>query len=176
MKFDINKKFGKNSKFIAKLDLKDLKDLGQEIGEDLEQNLEDVLEDLEKVLKDLDEDLPEDSEEELKKVIEMVKSRGIGCRVTENVGGKVVKNKAKIKVAPKGIIIVSPPENDRRIPWDKIISAERWAHDSLKINLQSDVEGVESPIIYLTNCYSAVFLVDIINDSATGEDDEGWVV
>ena len=168
MKFNIDKKFGKNSAFIVKLDLEeDLKDL-KEILKDLEEDLED--------LKDSNNDSKEDFEEELQKVIEMAISRGIGCRVAEKVGGRIVKNKAKIKVAPKGIIIVSPPENDKRIPWEKIISAERWTHDSLKINLVKDIEGVESPIIYLTNCYSAVFIVKIINDSATGEDDEGWLV
>jgi ribosomal protein S13 len=170
MKFNINKKIGKKSKFIVKLDLEedleDIKDL-KEILKDLEEDLED--------LKDSNED-SEDLKDELKKVIEMASFRGIGCKLTEKVGGKIVKSKAKIKVVPKGIIIVSPPENDKRIPWDKIISAERWTHDSLKINLVSDIEGVESPIIYLTNCYSAIFLVDIINDSAIGEDDEGWIV
>jgi hypothetical protein len=115
-------------------------------------------------------------EEKFEKAIEMANSCGIGCKIPEKVGGKIVKNKAKIKVAPKGIIIVSPPENDKRIPWDNIVGAERWTHDSLKINLVSDIEGVESPIIYLTNCYSSIFLVDFINDSAKGKDDEGWIV
>ena len=157
MKFNINKKFGKNSKFIVKLDL--------------EEDLED--------LKDMDEDSDEgsqDFEEELKKVNEIASSRGIGCRIAEKLGGKIVKNKAKIKIAPKGVIIVSPPENDKRILWENIVSSERWTHDSLKINLVRDTEKGESPVIYLTNCYSAVFLVKIINDSASGDDDEGWAV
>lgn len=115
-------------------------------------------------------------EEKFEKAIKIASSTGVGCKIPEKVGGKIVKNKAKIKVAPKGIIVVSPPENDKRIPWDKIVSAERWTHDSLKINLVSDIEGIESPILYLTNCYSAIFLVDIINNSAKGEDDEGWNV
>jgi hypothetical protein len=115
-------------------------------------------------------------EKKFEKAIKMASSTGIGCKITEKVEGKIVKSKAKIKTPPKGIIIVSPPENDKRIPWDKIISAERWTHNSLKINLVNDIECIESHIIYLTNCYSAIFLVDIINDSATGEDDEGWNV
>jgi len=113
-------------------------------------------------------------EKKFEKAIKLANSTGIGCKIPEKVSGKIVKSKAKIKVATKGIIIISPPENDKRIPWDKIISAERWAHDSLKINLVNDIDSIESPILYLTNCYSAVFLVDIINDSATGDGDEGW--
>ncbi|MCL2115056.1 MAG: hypothetical protein FWH29_02410 [Methanobrevibacter sp.] len=115
-------------------------------------------------------------EEKLQKVIKMASSNGIGCKVLEKVGNKTIKNKAKIKTAPKGVIIVSPPDNDKRIPWDKIVGAERWTHNSFKINLVRDIEGIESPIIYLTNCYSSVSLVDIINDSAKGEDEEGWNV
>jgi len=154
-------------------DLGDLKDAEEDLKDlenffkDLEVNFKDFKEDSDD-LKDSNEDL-EDFEEELQKVIIMASSRGIGCRVAEKVGGRIVKNKAKIKVAPKGIIIVCPPENDKRIPWEKIVNAEKRTDESLKINLVSDNEGVESPIIYLTNSYSLALLVKIINDSAKGE-------
>jgi len=115
-------------------------------------------------------------DEKLQETIDIASSTGIGCKVPEKVGDKTIKHRAKIKIAPKGIIIVSPPENDKRIPWDKIVSGERWTHNSLKINLVKDIEGIESPIIYLTNCYSAISLVDIINNSAKGKIDEGWDV
>ncbi len=113
-------------------------------------------------------------EDKVEKIAEMARTMGIGCKVSEKVDGKIVKYKAKIKIVPKGIIISSPPENDKRISWDKIINSERWAHDSMKINLIDDIEGIESPIIYLTNCYSSVFIVDLINKSATGVDEGGW--
>ena len=113
-------------------------------------------------------------EEKFEKEINIAKTTGIGCQIAEKVKDKIVKNKGKVKIAEKGIIISSPPENDKRIPWNKIINAERWTHNSLKINLVKDIPGVEIPIIYLTNCYASVSLVNFINNLAKGEDERGW--
>jgi hypothetical protein len=185
-------KLGKFSAELGVIDLEklcndlneDFKDFNEDLGDlekffhDLEEDFKDFDEDLEKFFIDLEEDLKDsddildDLKDELKKVIEIASFHGIGCRVDEKVGGKLVKNKAKIKVAPKGIIILSPPDNDKRIPWEKIVSGERLTHDSLKINLVKDTKGVDSPIIYLTNSYYVAFLVKIINDSAKGENNE----
>jgi len=109
-----------------------------------------------------------------KKTTEGLKSNGVGCQTYKKIKGKVVKNKAKLKIVQKGIIISSPPENDKKIPWDKIVSAERWTFNSLKINLVDDIVGIESPVIYLTNCYSTDLIVPKINELAEGEDLEGW--
>ncbi|KZX10458.1 hypothetical protein [Methanobrevibacter filiformis] len=119
-------------------------------------------------------EFPKDEETKKKEYIEWMRKEGAGCQIYEKIDDKVTKNKAKIKIVPNGVIISSPPENDKKIPWDKIVGSERWTYNSLKINLVKDIEGLESPIIYLTNCYSAIYIVDMINESAKGVDEEGW--
>ena len=119
-------------------------------------------------------EFPKDEETKKKETSQWLRNKGVGCQTYKKIDGKVVKNKAKLKIVPKGLIISSPPENDKRIPWDKIVSADRWTFNSLKINLVDDVIGIESPVIYLTNCYSTDWIVPKINELANGEDLEGW--
>ncbi|KZX10456.1 hypothetical protein [Methanobrevibacter filiformis] len=59
-------------------------------------------------------EFPKDEETKKKEFIEWLRNEGVSCQIHEKINDNITKNKAKIKIVPNGVIISSPPANDKK--------------------------------------------------------------
>lgn len=85
---------------------------------------------------------------------------------------QMVEVDAIIKIVPNGVVITSKHEETMRIPFDQIISARitgGWLFKNFMISI------VGSKTVYIKDCQYGETIVNSINESATGAEEEGWV-
>ncbi len=85
----------------------------------------------------------------------------------------------KIKVVPKGVVFehASNEGKDIRIPWDNIVKTSRTtkiSYFTLHLLENQEFEIYVSPNKYSKSNAIAEYLSRVINENATGVEEEGW--